>query len=140
MKNRRKPPVQVIGWIIGGIFAAGAFALLFGFIVVWLWNGLMPKLFGLSEIQYWQAVGLMILAKLFFGGGHHPGSHSPRSRKRWKKWNHEHYRMGPEDWRHFSEYWKSEGRDRFHEYRREKYPDESANRDQDLGPDGGDQA
>lgn len=34
----------------------------------WLWDALMPTLFGLHAIGYWQAMGLMILARLLFGG------------------------------------------------------------------------
>lgn len=39
-----------------------------GFLVVGLWNWLMPSLFGLKLITYWQAVGLLILSKILFGG------------------------------------------------------------------------
>lgn len=44
------------------------FIALFGFIVMWLWNWLMPALFGLKTIGYWQALGLFILGKILFGG------------------------------------------------------------------------
>jgi hypothetical protein len=40
----------------------------FGLIVVQLWNWLMPALFGLRTITFWQALGLLILAKILFGG------------------------------------------------------------------------
>ena len=39
-----------------------------GVVVMLLWNALMPALFGLPTIGYWQAVGLLILSKLLFGG------------------------------------------------------------------------
>ncbi len=45
-----------------------AFIALFGFIVMSLWNWLMPALFGLKTIGYWQALGLFILSKILFGG------------------------------------------------------------------------
>ena len=32
-----------------------------------LWNNLIPEIFGLSKISYWQAAGLMILAQILFG-------------------------------------------------------------------------
>ena len=47
---------------------AVAFAALFGFVLMWLWNWLMPSLFGLHTIGYWQAVGIFFLSKLLFGG------------------------------------------------------------------------
>jgi hypothetical protein len=34
-----------------------------------LWNELMPILFNLPAINFWQALGLLILGRLFFGGG-----------------------------------------------------------------------
>jgi hypothetical protein len=39
-----------------------------GFLVMGLWNWLMPALFGLKLITYWQAVGLLIFSKILFGG------------------------------------------------------------------------
>jgi len=41
---------------------------LLGFVVKALWNWLMPELFGWKMIGYWQAMGLMLLSKLLFGG------------------------------------------------------------------------
>jgi hypothetical protein len=40
----------------------------FGFVVMGLWNWLMPALFGLKLIGYWQAIGLISLSKIMFGG------------------------------------------------------------------------
>lgn len=51
-----------------------AFAALFGWCVMTLWNWLMPDLFGLQTISFWQATGLLLLCKILFGGiscGHH---------------------------------------------------------------------
>jgi hypothetical protein len=39
-----------------------------GFVVMDLWNWLMPALFGWKLIGYWQGVGLIILCKILFGG------------------------------------------------------------------------
>lgn len=49
------------------LFAAGIAALL-SFFVLRLWNWLMPELFGLHTINYGQALGLLILSKILFGG------------------------------------------------------------------------
>lgn len=67
--------------IIGGLIAALALAFLLGLVVQTLWNNLMPDIFGLQEINYWQAVGLLILGHLLFGGGH-SFRHSRTRRKR----------------------------------------------------------
>ena len=60
--------------LIGALFVAVA-----GFVVMSLWNGLMPAIFGLPPIGFWQAMGLLILSKILFGGfrGGRPGRHMP---------------------------------------------------------------
>jgi hypothetical protein len=40
----------------------------FGVVVMLLWNALMPQIFALPVLNYWQAAGLLILARLLFGG------------------------------------------------------------------------
>jgi hypothetical protein len=40
----------------------------FGVVVMFLWNALMPRIFALPFLNYWQAAGLLILARLLFGG------------------------------------------------------------------------
>jgi hypothetical protein len=73
------------------LFAVLFVALLFllGFVVMWLWNWLMPALFGLKSIGYWQAFGLIILSKILFGGfarsGGGGGYRRRRLRERWRQ-------------------------------------------------------
>lgn len=45
----------------------------FGFIVMTLWNWLIPPIVGWKSIDYWQALGLFVLAKILFGFGHGHG-------------------------------------------------------------------
>lgn len=47
-------------------------------VVMILWNVLMPVLFNLPTIKFWQAAGFLILSRLLFGTGrfHGPWSHS----------------------------------------------------------------
>lgn len=49
------------------VFVLTALAV-FSFVVMRLWNWLMPELFGLHLITYWQALGVLILSKILFGG------------------------------------------------------------------------
>ena len=44
------------------------FLAVFTFIVRILWNWLMPGLFGWHMITLWQALGLLVLSKILFGG------------------------------------------------------------------------
>jgi hypothetical protein len=39
-----------------------------GYGVMYLWNWLMPVIFGLTTITFWQAVGLFVLSKILFSG------------------------------------------------------------------------
>ena len=75
----------------------------FGFITMWLWNWLMPALFHLPEITFWQIVGLMLLARFIFGGfgGHRRGGGHYHCRKNMhKKWEN----MTPEEREKFKEH------------------------------------
>ena len=36
--------------------------------VMSLWNALMPNIFAVKAITFWQALGLLVLSKLLFGG------------------------------------------------------------------------
>ena len=37
-------------------------------IAMLLWNFLIPEIFGLITINFWQAAGLLVLARILFGG------------------------------------------------------------------------
>ena len=69
--------------ILFGICGAAIIAL----VVMLLWNWLMPMIFHLGELTYWQALGLLILSKILFGGGHGHGgpSHSYHRDKYFKE-------------------------------------------------------
>ena len=60
----------------------------FGQAVLHLWNWLMPGLFGFRSITFWQAVGLMALSWILFGGwrGFH-GRPGLGYRRHWQ-WRH----------------------------------------------------
>jgi hypothetical protein len=80
-----------------------------GWIVMSLWNWLLPPLFGWKWITFWQALALLILCRLLFGGfgGHRSMRGGMRSRMRERmreRWEHmtpeerERFRQGM-DWR-----------------------------------------
>jgi hypothetical protein len=92
MRGRRI--VKMVG--IGVVFFAIVLiaAALFGLVVMHLWNWLMPALFGLHVVTYWQAVGLLVLSWILFRGPRgwgRPGAY---------RWNHMRgrwQRMTPEE-------------------------------------------
>ena len=57
------------------------FFVLFGAVTMWLWNWLMPAIFKLPTIGFWQAVGILCLSQILFKGGHMRRA----GRSRWKK-------------------------------------------------------
>lgn len=76
-----------VGMIAGAAVGVPGLLALCGAVTMWLWNWLMPAIFQLPAIGFWQAVGLLILAQILFKGGH--GAHA--GRRQWKKrqvWRH----------------------------------------------------
>ena len=41
---------------------------LFTFVVMNLWNWLVPAIFGWQSVNFWQALGLLLLSRILFGG------------------------------------------------------------------------
>jgi hypothetical protein len=61
---------KIILMVLGGLCIGVVMAFLFGWIVMLLWNWLMPAIFGVTTITFWQAWGLVVLAHLLFKAGH----------------------------------------------------------------------
>ena len=77
----------------------------FSVAVMLLWNWLMPAIFGLGVISFWQALGILVLCRLLFGsfGGRH---HRMHGRQRGGKHGRHHIRekwmkMTPEERKEF---------------------------------------
>jgi hypothetical protein len=58
------------------------FVALGGQLVSWLWNWLLPPLFGWPQITFWQALGLLALCRILFGGFGGRGFGGSRFRRR----------------------------------------------------------
>ena len=110
-KFRSKSPGEIIGMIIFGIIAITGLAILFGFVIMWLWNWLMPEIFGLTTITYWQAVGLFVLFKLLLGGCG-SGKSSGKSKKECKSDS----RSDFSKWKHYDKFWEEEGDELYKQY------------------------
>jgi hypothetical protein len=69
------------------VLFAAMFVTVCGFVVMSLWNWLMPALFGWHLINFWQAVGILVLSKILFGGFRgHPGRHLYWRRRMLERW------------------------------------------------------
>jgi hypothetical protein len=53
---------------LAGIVIMLATLAIFGIGVMLLWNALLPAIFGLPALNYWQAAGLLLLSWILFGG------------------------------------------------------------------------
>ncbi len=63
---------------IAGIIAITIFIFLGGKVVQLLWNWLMPELFGWPQLSFWQAIGMLALCRILFGGIGGRGGRGPR--------------------------------------------------------------
>ena len=99
--------------IIGCIVCVALLVALFGYVVMILWNNVLAAVVPVAMVSFWQALGLLILAKIFFGGFHGgrggcrgggPGSW----RKQWKeKWEEKLQHMSPEEREKIKEEWRN---------------------------------
>jgi hypothetical protein len=95
---RRAVKFFVVAVVIAGVL---------GLVVMSLWNWLVPTVFGVRPITFVQAIGLLVLSKILFGGfrgGPGFGRHwRHRMRERWE-------RMTPEERERFRHGWHQPGR------------------------------
>ncbi|HEY6977067.1 MAG TPA: hypothetical protein VH396_12315 [Chitinophagaceae bacterium] len=113
--KRRYWQVRAFPLIILGVLAIVA---LLSFIVMSLWNNILVSVLHIGVINFWQALGLLVLAKILFGGfpgwrGRHGYGHFGYRRKEmYEKWQ----TMTPEEREKFKQEW----RDRCRGVRREE--------------------
>lgn len=85
-----------------------AAVLLFGTVVMGLWNAILPAVIGVKTITFIQALGILLLSKILFGGfgrrgGWHGGRHNFWGNKMREKWA----TMTPEEREKFKTEWKN---------------------------------
>ena len=90
--------LKVLKYTGFGILGVGAM-FFFVWLVMLLWNALIPELFNGPELSYWQTAGIFILSKILlsgFGGG---GSKSSKSKhkSKWMSKYKEKYKDGCKD-------------------------------------------
>lgn len=137
--NSRPNPVarvfRIALMVIGGAALASGLAVLFGYFVMLLWNWLMPGIFGLTSITFWQAVGIIILARLIFGGFKHHDHHEKHNphkdpghfAKTWINSGKIDRGCFSNDKNQFHKFWEKEGKEAFANYvERQKNQNEGA--------------
>ena len=96
MNEKSKRLKKLIWFIPAAILGMIIFSFIGGQVVMFLWNQLAPALFGLPHVTFWQALGLLALCRILFGGFGMSGggSHGYRSRRRmYERWE----QMTPEE-------------------------------------------
>jgi hypothetical protein len=70
-----------------------------GAVVQQLWNWLLPPLFGWREVTFWQALGILALCRILFGGHGFNRAHSrhrtPEERERFRQAIRKRFGFGP---------------------------------------------
>ncbi len=68
-RRRRFTPLRFLGFAALVVLCV----LVYGFATEALWNWLVPSIFHLRRVTFWEAAGLVLLGKLLFGGFHRHG-------------------------------------------------------------------
>src|SRR5688572_23723010 len=94
---KRSKGRKIFLMIFFGLLAVAVFSL----IVMLLWNAILPSVANVNPINFWQALGILVLSKILFGG-------FGRGRMHWKermgqKWQH----MSPEEREQFKQNWRA---------------------------------
>lgn len=89
------------------LFPLGAAALLalISYVVMQLWNHLLPDIIHVATITYWQAMGIFILCKILFGFGKGGGGGAPWMRRK-QMMNERFQNMSSEEREQFKQQWK----------------------------------
>ncbi|GAB1855789.1 hypothetical protein MHTCC0001_06230 [Flavobacteriaceae bacterium MHTCC 0001] len=112
-KLRGKSLGEIVAMIIFGIIFITGLVILFGYVVMWLWNWLMPEIFGLPVLNYWKAVGLFILLKILVGGC---GFNDKGASKDHKTTCEKEPKKNFSKWKHYDKFWEEEGNKAYEDY------------------------
>lgn len=97
--RRRYSGGKIALMVLGGI----AFVIAFTFIVMTLWNAILPDVLNVKTINFWQSLGLLVLSKILFSGfGGGPGKRRHFRERMQDKWQ----AMTPEQREKFKQEWK----------------------------------
>lgn len=99
-------PLRIACHVALGLLVATSFALLFGYVTMLLWNAILPQITSLPALSFWQAVGILLLARLLAGRFSHDHHGARLSRRQAERDQTDRY----------AEWWDREGRAAFDAY------------------------
>ncbi len=77
-------------WFIFGLPFVLLFLAVGSLVTMLLWNALLPAIFGLKAISFLQALGLLILTRILFGGFRGRPKPFYGNRRHWERWRRWH--------------------------------------------------
>ena len=98
--------------IIGFTILAIAATALLGFVVMGLWNNVLAVVLNIPVITFWQALGILVLSKILFGGfkgscgGHRGGHWKKEIQEKWHTMTPEEREKIKQEWRNRCRVWK----------------------------------
>lgn len=96
MRNLKQKKILFI------IFPIGIF-LFVTWMIMLLWNNLIPEIFGLKTITYFQTLGLFILCRILFGnfnfGNRKPPFMNPNFKEKWINMSEEEKEKFKDEWK-----------------------------------------
>lgn len=96
-KTGRFTPKKILIYVV--FFIAIATAL--SYLVMFLWNAILPDVIGVNTLSFWQAAGLLLISKILFGGF---GGH--RKHKKHGPWKDKWMNMNSEERHEAKSRWK----------------------------------
>ncbi len=122
--DKKKTPdaFVIVGMIVLVVLVTAVVVALAGLLVRWLWNQLMPGIFNLPSLSYWQAVGLFVLAQLFFGAGAKVETGNKTVKKGAKQESEQKtvHDGDPAEDDKYQDWWRNEGKQAFDLYKTKK--------------------
>jgi hypothetical protein len=79
---------HAVRWSVKGVAVLAAVAAVLALLslaVMLLWNSLVPELFRGPRLEYWQALGLLLLSRILFGGLRGRGWHGHWRQRMWRE-------------------------------------------------------
>ena len=95
-----KKGLMILVFVIIAVFV-------FGLVVMSLWNAILPAVLGVKAISFMQALGILLLSKILFGGfgcSRHRGGW--RNKGKWMEMKDKFAGMTPEEREKFKAEWK----------------------------------
>lgn len=100
-----------------GVVVVAAVATIFGWVVMTAWNAVIPAVFNLPQLAFWQAVGLLVLGRVLVGRFHH--GHRGRDCKIGRHFRRPEADVPPEGGA-FAQWWWEEGETAFRSFQARK--------------------